>query len=87
MNASPAMFEAAFVMANVFGPLYQAGDHGENQLACAQVNASLLQREPSGRLAWHSDNTCSCCDSVYWRSASGGHGFMCPGCHGLTQIG
>lgn len=73
-------------MAEVFGPLYQAGDDGENQLACAAVNATLLQRE-GGRLVWHNDRTCSCVDQVYWKARHGGHGWMCPGCYGLTQLG
>lgn len=89
MSANPTMLEAAAIMGHVFGPLYQASDDSENGLACAQINAQLLQRQTdgSGRLAWHSDSTCSCTDQVYWRSGNGGHGWMCPGCHGVTQLG
>lgn len=70
----------ARALAQVLGPLSQAEDMTEHGLACAQVNAELL------RAGW-----CDCkagpTEEVYFRRASGGHGFMCCNCWRITQTG
>jgi hypothetical protein len=72
-------------IAKAVGPLKQANDDSEVNLAAAQVNYELLAR---GR-EW-----CGCprvpeeCNEVYWRNAAtGSHGWMCVECRRITQVG
>lgn len=74
-----ALASYACALAYSTGPLLQANDDTEEHLAYAQANAMLVRR------AW-----CECAtpaEEAYWRRADGRHGWMCCGCHGITQTG
>jgi hypothetical protein len=77
-------------IAKVVGPLKQANDDSEVNLAAAQVNYELLARGREwchcGRM--YRDGDTYEPDQVYWRNAAtGSHGWMCCECRRITQVG
>jgi hypothetical protein len=68
-------------IARVIGPLSQANDDTESNLAAAQVNYELLSNDPG----WCKGEEH---EQVYFRcAATGFHGWMCVECRRITQVG
>lgn len=77
-------YVAADLLVRTIGPLKQAGDESAAALGCAFANWTVLKN------GWceckHDHGAAS--DECFWHSPdTSSHGWMCPQCKGMTQVG